>query len=317
MRKLTLLLLFFSTTLLFGQNFAPVGATWYYDYDDGVGGYMLYIRSEKDTLVNTKSCKQLIERRIAEKQNLVNDQIVSRWDTLEIDTKYVYLENDTVFYWGSNSFLPLYIFNAQANDTIVLNDGSLCSDLEKIECNSFEFVVDSLSTISINGVNYRQQFTTLLDNNSNWTYHVPNLGSNYSIIEIIGSTSYFFGRSKFVTMEGPAISLRCYDDGQGFVYKHSTVYSNCAYIPQFPTSVDEKTAEKFSIFPNPAQEVLQVNIDNIKNVTYAIIDITGKIVQSNTLNGESIDISRLATGVYSLQLSNKETILGGRKFIKQ
>ncbi len=99
---------------------------------------------------------------------------------------------------------------------------------------------------------------------------------------------------------------------------YGCIYNSAGcFVTVYQIGVDENQKEKFSIFPNPAQDVLQVKIDNIKNVTYAIIDITGKIVQSNTLNGESIDISRLATGVYSLQLSNKETVLGGRKFIKQ
>lgn len=75
----------------------------------------------------------------------------------------------------------------------------------------------------------------------------------------------------------------------------------------------------FELYPNPANDILQVKLHNTKKVTqYAIhiFDATGKLVQSNNLTSQntsqSIDISKIDNGIYFVQLNRD-----GYSFVKK
>ena len=79
--------------------------------------------------------------------------------------------------------------------------------------------------------------------------------------------------------------------------------------------VDE--AEVFSnveVFPNPASEALNVSFMNEKgqSVNIRLVDVTGEIIYSNTLNGtgveisENIDVTNFAKGIYILNLTSDQ-----------
>ncbi|MFP3577859.1 T9SS type A sorting domain-containing protein, partial [Brevibacillus sp. SIMBA_040] len=60
-----------------------------------------------------------------------------------------------------------------------------------------------------------------------------------------------------------------------------------------------------SIYPNPATDF--IFIKNLKGInTYKIFDTSGRIVQQNILNTESIDITALSKGNYILQIVLKD-----------
>ncbi len=58
------------------------------------------------------------------------------------------------------------------------------------------------------------------------------------------------------------------------------------------------------VFPNPASDRLQVQVDGLyKADHYSIVDVQGRVMQKGKLNGESIDVKDLTTGFYLLQLN--------------
>ncbi|MCB9201997.1 MAG: starch-binding protein [Flavobacteriales bacterium] len=70
-----------------------------------------------------------------------------------------------------------------------------------------------------------------------------------------------------------------------------------------------------TIYPNPASEVLNITSDNSID-TYAIYNLTGKLIKKSALENNQIDVSALKLGNYILVLQSenqKETI----KFIKK
>lgn len=75
-----------------------------------------------------------------------------------------------------------------------------------------------------------------------------------------------------------------------------------------------------NIYPNPANDHLNINISNDENnglITLKIIDVAGKIVLKNNINkSNKIDISFLAKGVYHAQLSYS-SILYNQKIVIQ
>ena len=78
----------------------------------------------------------------------------------------------------------------------------------------------------------------------------------------------------------------------------------------------------FSVYPNPANEKLYINLSDANTEIYyvTIVTVTGRIVmmlpQPQWQYG--IDISSLSTGVYVIQMMDKKTkTLTAKKFIKK
>jgi hypothetical protein len=80
----------------------------------------------------------------------------------------------------------------------------------------------------------------------------------------------------------------------------------------------------FSAFPNPVTNNLFINTANINSdeVSYAIYDVTGKVMDKNTisLNGQSpiqtVEVNKLNSGLYFIELS-VNGITSTQKFIKK
>ncbi len=80
------------------------------------------------------------------------------------------------------------------------------------------------------------------------------------------------------------------------------------------TSVGEiSTIEKFDVFPNPAQEIL--NIVNVDGSNYTIIDMKGSIVSEGRIVNNQVQISNLSEGNYMLQVIGISTVSQSR-FVK-
>ena len=66
--------------------------------------------------------------------------------------------------------------------------------------------------------------------------------------------------------------------------------------------------ELLNIFPNPVNSNFEIKYEKgfQKDAKYQIVEINGKIVQENTLNGQTneIDISNLSKGIYSVRIFN-------------
>ncbi|MGB6035575.1 MAG: T9SS type A sorting domain-containing protein, partial [Cryomorphaceae bacterium] len=74
-----------------------------------------------------------------------------------------------------------------------------------------------------------------------------------------------------------------------------------------------------SLFPNPATKEIWLELEDSRGTyTYQVLDVSGKsraegqIIQAN----QSLDISKLPTGVYTIQLSNDQGISAAKKFVK-
>ena len=84
--------------------------------------------------------------------------------------------------------------------------------------------------------------------------------------------------------------------------------------------VEESTDEALTIFPNPANDLLNITSDLKEVKSYTVYDLEGRIVLRNTIaNGENlnqIDINNLVSGTYLLELISNDA--SARKvFVKQ
>ena len=90
------------------------------------------------------------------------------------------------------------------------------------------------------------------------------------------------------------------------------------------TEVEELPVEKFSVYPNPAEEALNIKLTLIEseNTVINVIDISGKAhqtINAGLVNGDrnlTVDVSELSTGVYFVEVVNAKG-KQVKKFIKK
>ena len=77
-----------------------------------------------------------------------------------------------------------------------------------------------------------------------------------------------------------------------------------------PTSIDEVVTTSFvkSIYPNPFNDAINVELNDIKNVTVSIYSTMGQLVKEITVNNyiTKIDVSQLPQGAYLVKVNSKE-----------
>jgi hypothetical protein len=71
---------------------------------------------------------------------------------------------------------------------------------------------------------------------------------------------------------------------------------------------------ELKIYPNPVRNRLRLNKDN---GNYRILSIDGKLLQSDELNDNIINVSDLSSGMYLLELKSDQDEILTSKFIKQ
>ena len=70
-------------------------------------------------------------------------------------------------------------------------------------------------------------------------------------------------------------------------------------------NLDEVSTTDFSVYPNPASEVININSTKMLNAAITICDLTGKVVKTSTINGltASVNTSGLNSGIYYVTIT--------------
>jgi len=73
-----------------------------------------------------------------------------------------------------------------------------------------------------------------------------------------------------------------------------------------PSNVDATNAMDVSVYPNPAENILHVNINQTESLQYSIYSIYGKQIASGSLSTtlSNIDIGLFANGIYFLSITD-------------
>jgi hypothetical protein len=87
----------------------------------------------------------------------------------------------------------------------------------------------------------------------------------------------------------------------------------------FPVSVQsQKSAISFGIFPNPAENYLEIHSDkSLLNASYKIMDMAGRTISTGTFkeNQNRLDVSGLASGIHVISIHTGNTRVT-RRFVK-
>lgn len=249
-------------------EFAPIGAKWHYSQTD-FSDLKTYktIESVGDTIIEGKTCRKLVE--------------VSRNGFAPVrDIRIMYSKNDSLSEYYNSSFHLLYDFGAVRGDTIIL------------EVNLPKMIIDSTSTISINGSVHKVQYVTCSDG---MMFEFGGI-----VIEGIGNLNFMFPTYD-MNYDGP---LRCYEDTIIGTYINPVWGSvDCE---KTTVGISENQDREVSVYINKQSK--NIVIKGIQNKAYyELIDIQGRKIKSGELNENgSIYAEGLKPGIYLLFLKNPE-----------
>ncbi|CAM1370794.1 hypothetical protein TSEDIMI_90001 [Tenacibaculum sediminilitoris] len=70
-------------------------------------------------------------------------------------------------------------------------------------------------------------------------------------------------------------------------------------------------------YPNPALDFIQVKFaSKADNMTYKVVNTIGRVMKSGRLDTSSIDVSKLNTGIYILEVNDGQKLLTTKVFKK-
>lgn len=273
-----------------GQDFAPIGAEWYYSSSAGglaPGGseyYHLVVR--KDTTINNYVLRK-IERTYYRYQG----------DSIKVEPYFIYQIGDSVsIYDPANSKLyKIFVFNATVGDTLTF-DVPYYNNNYDVD-STFRAVLDTIVTEVYDGTALKKYMLEQLDD-FGWFCGF--------YLDRIGGYEWFLplGRTIIPEADGP---IRCYHDNEVEI---NVTSRPCDY--RMTNSIDSWHLHKFEIFPNPTTGTIKVkpelDIDYIE-----VYNHTGNLIRVSTRT--DIDFGRNENGLYFIKIfSNNASFI--KKVIK-
>jgi hypothetical protein len=285
-----------------GNEFAPIGAEWYYDEGFAFSGDVDYIlfTSEKDTLIHGEICRMITKRH-------------DLWCFNRPSIEYLFSRNDTVFFFDTvfNEFQILYDFNAEKSEAWNIYFKDEDNDLDTVR-----ITVDSISTTQINCLELKTLHVTYNKMDEYWPETYPSV-----IIEKLGDMTYMFNWypwSGFACDANWTRGLRCYSDHDIGLYS-TGIADSCNYTYDW-TGIENpfNPDSEFMIFPNPASDYVIIKISKYSEFNYDILNQNGIIIQSGKSNNSNlkIDLSDFYSGLYIIRIYNLEEVIGTGKVIK-
>ncbi len=282
-----LIFIFLFCQNLNSQSFVDEGNQWsLVSYAFNGNAYNSTYRIEGDTLINGIVHKKMWHTN--------EDPSIGNW-TLE----KIIREDSTqkVFqHIGIIDDLLIYDFGLSVGDTIFSN------------INPDEMaIVGAIDSIELNDGSKRKR----LDLNS---LTCPNLNDSEYWIEGIGGVSHAMSFIENFCATDIGRFLRCFSNDGSFLYG-PTDGSTCFII----NSTDEIEESKIKVFPNPTQDILNLEYDEMLKIEELnILNFNGQVIKSFQVeNGFSqINISDFPIGVYYLKIETVKSEFVFKKFIK-
>jgi len=200
----------------------------------------------------------------------------------QVNWQFGYLPNTQNHEAKSGSFKSLYRTSCSTTGTDELYHNTL--DVKKWNHVVFTIANDGTSTIYINGVPVKSQKISAFPNCSPFNGSTLRFGGPWHP----GDPIYFNGKIDDIGIWGRPLTQQEITD----LYNNKSV-----------GIIEYSQSNLFSVFPNPAQNVINVKADSkLIGSVYSIYDNIGRVVLSGKLNAESttIELGNLSGGIYIL-----------------
>lgn len=282
--------------------FCPPGAEWTYLFGKiyGAPGHTINekIKYERDSIVENDTVKILSHSQFFLFCSHVTQTLIKQ-------------KGDTVFFRNirtQNTWQILYNFAASAGDTwqTTVLQGQFIQGAVSV---TFSYTVDSVYTVFENGFPLRQLIVK-----------PGGMQGVQTITERLGSSAFLFNymNSGHGFCHGPwFIQKLCYRDSAFPVLQFSD--KSCDYFTHtLGITREENTDALFKLFPNPVQDVLNIETGFAEEVTLCFTDLYGREVKKVKINtGEKIDVGDLSRGIYLITISRNKEVLYKTKLMKE
>lgn len=285
--------------------FCPPGAEWHYNFQDGPAWWNI-IHNEKakyarDSVLGSETVK------------VINHQHFSHDCSFYLPFTLIKQSGDTVFIRNARTFNKWQILYNFAATTGQSWQDSL-KGLYPGQIIVYSTTVTTVGSDVSNGFTLKKLYVS-----TSYTASGENPSSPYSyaITERYGSDIFLFPFKYSKGCEaGMFNSFLCYEDNTFGLKQFSS--RSCDHTAGLDVSTFEGS-EEIKIYPNPALDIVQIELDNSTNPTLTLFDVSGREVLIQTLNKtiSEIDLHELPPGIYFLQISNDQKIISTQKFIKQ
>jgi hypothetical protein len=99
-----------------------------------------------------------------------------------------------------------------------------------------------------------------------------------------------------------------YDGSYGFSSQPNTPgFLQYNFEAGSPIYVEQEENHTWSVYPNPASDMLRVNLPDVNSNQIVLYDVSGKMIYNRQVSKdrvESIDVSSMPSGVYILSFEN-------------
>ncbi len=294
-------LFFFSFQMQAQVEFAPLGATWHFDYYSFVSvlGYEKIV-SVADTVVLGKPSKKLELELVWKDVGIIPSTGVSH------EIHFVHQDGDKIYHFNPgppnymDDFEIMLDFSLGAGDTLFYADGVNY------------FAVDSTGTIELNGEQLQAQFgKTWMDwsNGDTLTIVTEKFGpiNNYLFLNI----------TDYCLIDAPCRNFRCYEDDSFPLLQLSE--EDCEYIYTSTSEVSKDGGMVLS--PNPVSNYLQITFPQpARHASLRLFSAAGALLLERPLPAgatqEEISMDAFPAGLYFVQLFENGRLAGVKKFIK-
>lgn len=268
---------------LFSQNFISENKLWNVKQQLFTWADTEIIKLEGDSTINDTIYKKVWK---------TNDSAMNEWYQIALireESNKVYLK---VPGWQEGL---LYDFNLQEGDTVeVIN--YFCSE-------PISALVEEVNIIDVWGVQRKEWVLNIYEHQLQEVWY-----------EGIGSLSGLVYPGVELCVTDPFFSLLCYHENEVLLYRNE--FNETCWVTSVGIT-EEETTPQISIYPNPSEDYIYLVSQNDLKGEYYITDMYGKIILKATTdqgNETKIDVSRLATGTYFIQLP--ESNVNPVKFVK-
>lgn len=271
-------------------------AVWNYDWFYPSLNGSLRIETMNDTVIQGRSCQKLKCDTHTKINTGPNGSFIH---TIDTEYRFIYFEQDTVWYWKNNGFLVLYDFTASQGQVRLLEPGA-----ENQDCNDSSYLfIDQVYPGNINGSS--ATFYEVRDSSSNSILQGGVINSHFGMM----STDFGFSHGFFpvwawcnsqVPNDGTMYKLRCFQD-DSLTYNPGN--EDCEYYTYL--GLTEHAAFDLSIFPNPSSGKIVVSSE-VPLSQVRVLSIAGVLLKNIEANQAilEMDLGDLPAGTYFLDLEN-------------
>lgn len=281
------------------EEFAPEGATWYWNYDEthwnNIVGYLKSVATDLVEIDGINFRKIDHYYRTWEINWVPYQYEVSNVDSLYYShSSYYYQDGFKYYFWSeSDNEIKLFAdFSLQTGDTLHLDFHYFCYE-------PLDVIITETGTETVNGISLRYY---------KWaTFNMFNMLTGKMVEKYFGYQSPFKG--VYCVSDGfDILGLRCYEDNDlGQIGSRVADCEAISWNP--PTNLQETSgASQFKIYPNPFDEWLFFSSQSAET-DIMVFDLTGREIYSLKIKSgqknTTVNTSTWDKGVYVVVVKDK------------